>query len=78
MITKRQIQAALKEAVFTPSKDPVMKIVIDVGSYEYYIRRSIELLNELLCADIYPTREAEIKKINMVLKLIALAKIENE
>lgn len=47
-ITKQKIAATLRESIFTPSKPGPLKVIIDVGDTDYYIKRVIELCTSAL------------------------------
>lgn len=71
-ITKTKIAQTLKESVFTPSKSGPMKVILDVGGTDYYIKRAIELLTVSL------ENEDEIRRtgeLTLAISLLAVAKI---
>lgn len=74
MATQRQIAAALRDAVFAPGKPGPMKVIADVGNFDYYIRRAQELLINVHCA---PTADQRDHYLQHVLSVLALAKVEN-
>ena len=71
-MNKRQIAAALREAVFTPGKRGPLQVIADVGDVDYYIRRAAEFLTLSLTA---LTEDQCFKYLNNALSLIALAKV---
>ena len=76
-VTKTQIAAALREAVFVPTKPGPLKVIVDVGNHYYYMTRARELL---ALASESPSNPQRLKYLNMALSLIAISKvrIQNE
>jgi hypothetical protein len=70
-ITKRQLQAALRESVFTPKDPGPLKAIVDVGNRDYYIRRAKEFLDLSLENGSYPY-------LTLAISLIALAKLTED
>ncbi len=75
-MNKTQISKELKEAVFAPGKPGPMKIIVDVGDSDYYIRRAKEFLDQTLDGTYDRAEYQEI--LTKALSLIALAKVTNE
>jgi hypothetical protein len=73
-VTKRKISAALRDAIFTPSEDGSMKIIVDVGDMDYYIRRAQECLHKAIEAPLADDCKNHLK---MALQLTALASVHN-
>lgn len=73
-MNQRQIAHALQSAVFAPGKPGPMKIIADVGNFDFYVRRVQELLTRVLDA---PTADQRDNLLTMSLSVLALAKIEN-
>ena len=67
-ITKRQIQATLRESVFTPRDPGPLKAIIDVGSRDYYAKRAIEIIT-------YYLENGGDKLLTRAITLLALAKL---
>ena len=74
-MNKSQIAKALKEAVFTPGKLGPMKVIVDVGDVNYYIRRATEFLTLSLTA---LTRDQRVMYLDSALGLIAVAKVKTQ
>ncbi len=73
-ITKKQLNAVIKEAVFSPQHNRQMQIIADVGNFDYYIRRVQEILNSIILrSDEHP--RAFNSNITMAIRLLTLAKI---
>lgn len=67
--TKRQLQATLRESVFTPKDPGHLGPIMDVGDTTYYVKRARELLGVYL-------REPNTVFLTTVITLLALAKLE--
>jgi len=72
MITKRKIAAALRASAFSPKNDKPMKVILDVGNEDYYVRRAIELLTIVL--DNKDTNE-RLRELTWAISLLAVAKV---
>lgn len=66
-VTKRKLQAILKESVFTPSEPGPLKIIAEVGDKNYYVQRSIELCKMFL-------EDPGLDYLTQAISLLALAK----
>lgn len=71
--TKKQVNAVLRGASFTP--DGLMKVMMDVGDFDYYIKRAQEYLILLKSS---PTKEQRRIYLDMAIKLVTFAIICNE
>ncbi|HDZ13470.1 hypothetical protein LCGC14_1092680 [marine sediment metagenome] len=69
-VTKRNIQAILRESVFAPSTPGAIKAILDVGDKIYYVKRAKELLDYFL-------GEEDNEQLTCAITLLALAKLEN-
>ena len=70
-ITKRQLQATLRESVFTPRDPGPLKVIIDVGNRDYYLRRAKEFID--ISLDL-----KSCSALTTAISLLALAKICTE
>lgn len=70
-ITKRQVANTLRESVFAPSDPGPLRVILELGTPEYLIRRTVEIL--LNCQDSKADRYNE---IGYAIGLLALAKIQ--
>jgi len=43
-INKTNVARILRESIFDPKKDKLMGIVVEIGNYDYYIKRAQELI----------------------------------
>ncbi len=73
MITKREIMAALRESAFSPKNDKSMKVILDVGDTDYYIRRAIELCTVVLDNK---DRTERLRELTWAISLLAVAKVK--
>ncbi len=71
-MTKRKLQAILRESAFSPSKPGPLKIISDVGSLNYWITRAIELSTLSLTALTTDQRQHYLKQ---AISLLALARM---
>lgn len=69
-VTKRKIDAVLREASFRPSDLGPMRVIMDVGNADYFVRRADEFLISALNS---PTMAQRKDYLDMVLRLTALA-----
>lgn len=69
-ITKRKLDAVLRDASFRPSDLGPMRIIMDVGDRDYFIKRAEEYL---ISASESPTRDQRKGYLEMALRLTALA-----
>jgi len=72
MITKRKIAAALRESAFSPKNDKSMKVILDVGDADYYVRRAIEL-----CTIVLDNKDINerLRELTWAISLLAVAKV---
>lgn len=73
-ITKRKIDAALREASFDPSAASTMRVILDVDDTAYFIMRAKEFLNLALGS---LSRFNQVVHLTSALQLIAVAKARN-
>lgn len=71
-ITKTQISKILNDCKFNPRIPGPAKIIADVGNYEYYIKRAIEILQVTLASE-----DLGESNLQQAIALLALA-IANE
>jgi len=74
-ITKKQIDKAIRKASFTPSRLGPIKIILDVGNMDYYIKRAQEYL---ILASRSPTKEQRDAYLTLALQLTTVAAVYNE
>jgi hypothetical protein len=74
-ITKRKIAAALRESAFSPRDDKAMKVILDVGDVDYYVRRAIELLTTVLENKNHTER---VRELTWAISLLAVSKVRIE
>jgi len=72
IITKTKIAATLRESVFTPTTPGPLKVIIDVGDIDYYIKRSMELCTLALCS---VTAKSKLSYLTQAISLLAVGKI---
>jgi len=68
-ITKRNLAAVLRESVFSPSVPGPLKVIVDVESTDYYVRRAIEMCTR------YLDEFANPESLTRAISLLALAKL---
>lgn len=76
-MTKRKIQAVLRESAFAPNKPGPLKAIADAGNTEYYIRRAMEFAQDSLNMINVSTR-AQSAHLTQAISLLALAKLQIE
>lgn len=74
IITKRKIASTLRESVFTPITPGPLKVIIDVGDIDYYIKRTIELCTVALTGE-YQTTKSRMAALTQAISLLAVGKI---
>lgn len=72
IITRRKIATILKESVFTPTTPSPLKVIIDVGDSDYYIKRAIELCTVSLKSE---SIKQQIVLLTQAISLLAVGKI---
>lgn len=72
VITRRKLAAILRESVFTPTTPGPLKVIIDVGDTDYYIKRAIELCTMSLKSKIVKQR---LVLLTQAISLLAVSKI---
>lgn len=72
VITKQKIASTLQESVFTPTTPGPLRVIIDVGDIDYYIKRSIELL---LLASRSDSGKQKLELLTQAISLSAVSKI---
>lgn len=72
VITQRKIASTLRESVFTPTTPGPLKVIIDVGDTDYYIKRVIELCTMLLSVN---SIKAKLALLTQAISLLAVGKI---
>ncbi len=70
-ITKRELAAILRESAVAPNKPGPLKIIIDVGDVQYYMRRAMELVTLTL---ISPTVDQQEYYLEQAIFLLGVAK----
>lgn len=72
VITRQKIARTLRESVFTPTTPGPLKVIIDVGDTDYYVKRAIEL-----CTAALRTRstKARMSSLTQAISLLAVGKI---
>ena len=73
-MNKTQIAKKLRDSVFAPNKPGTLKIIADVGSSDYYIKRAIEMLRH---SEVQIGFEQEHSRVDAI-SLIALARVLDE
>jgi hypothetical protein len=74
-MNKTQISKKLKDSLFAPNKPGPLKIIADVGSSEYYIKRAIELLRR---SEVQEGLQVQMVMRRDAISLIALARVLDE
>lgn len=74
-ITKRKLDAILRTASFQPSDLGPMRVIMDVGDSDYFIKRAQEYL---ILASNSPTYAQTGQYLIMALRLTTLAAAHNE
>jgi hypothetical protein len=70
-LNKRKIAAVLRESVFSPTDNPLMKVICDVGNTDYYITRAEEELFKAKQVGVVAAN----KHLTLAVSLLVLAKI---
>ena len=73
-MNKTQIAKKLRDSVFAPNKPGPLKIIADVGSSDYYIKRAIEMLRQ---SEVQELPWQEVSRRDAI-SLIALARVLDE
>ena len=71
-INKTNIAKILRESVFAPKLNKTMGVIVEVGNFDYYIRRARELEGEALFCGSKKKRQELLK---MAISLLALARL---
>ncbi len=74
-LTKRKIDTVLRSASFRPSDLGPMRVIVDVGDADYFIKRAEEFL---ILASESPTNAQRKGYLEMALRLTALALVYDE
>lgn len=73
VITQRGIAATLRESIFAPITPGPLKVIIDVGDIDYYIKRANELCES--CFLEQSTMKSRLAAMTQAISLLAVAKI---
>jgi len=71
MFTQRELAATLRESVFSPHKLGPMKIIVDVGNVDYYIKRADEFV---MLAETALTGDQCMDYLTQAISLLGVAK----
>jgi len=72
IITRQKLATILRESVFTPTTPGPLKVIIDVGDTDYYIKRAIELCTMSLKSGSIKQR---LVLLTQAISLLAVSKI---
>ncbi len=74
-VTKGKIDAALRSVSFKPTDPGPMRVILDVGDADYFMKRAEEFL---ISASNSPTKAQRKDRLEMALRLTALALVYDE